>query len=321
MGGCYKILKEDNLTINDLKFDRSNLLIFVVIFIGLIVIFSCGMNTVAAAPPGDTIYVNASGGNDLNDGLSWLNAKQSISNATGTVKTNGTVNIANGQYTGINNTNITISKNMTIQGQSETGTIINGTGTNWIFTIQSSLATVTIENLTFANCNNKVDFGGAINNYGTLGIINITFNDNTASAGGAIYNYGTLGIINSTFNNNTAPLGCGGAIANDGGYGTSTDTITNSRFNNNTASSGGAIYNSADGGTVTETINNSIFNNNIATNNGGAIYNDGISGTVTDTINNSTLNNNTATNDGGAICNEGDGNKVINILNKQYTQQ
>ena len=60
---------------------------------------------------------------------------------------NGIINIADGQYTGTNNTNITINKNITIQGQSETGTIINGTGINWIFSIPSGI-TVTFNNLT-----------------------------------------------------------------------------------------------------------------------------------------------------------------------------
>ena len=95
-----------------------------IICIGLFVIFSYGMGNVAAASLGDTIYVNSSGGNDSFDGLSWSSAKQSISSATGTVNTNGTINIANGQYSGAKNTGITINNNMTIQGQSETGTII-----------------------------------------------------------------------------------------------------------------------------------------------------------------------------------------------------
>jgi pectate lyase len=63
---------------------------------------------------------------------------------------NGIINIADGQYTGTNNTNITINKNITIQGQSETGTIINGTNTNWIFQVQPG-TNVVINNLTITN--------------------------------------------------------------------------------------------------------------------------------------------------------------------------
>ncbi len=49
-----------------------------------------------------------------------IGPKYSIKNATGTVNNNGQINIANGQYTGIDNTQITINKNMTINGESQT---------------------------------------------------------------------------------------------------------------------------------------------------------------------------------------------------------
>ena len=123
------------MKINNLRFDRSNLLIFTIIFIGLAVIFSFGMGSVAAATPTDTIYVNSSGGNDANNGSSWLYAKQSISNATGTVETNGTINIADGQYTGYSNTGIILDTNMTIIGESQANTIIDAQGNGNIFDI------------------------------------------------------------------------------------------------------------------------------------------------------------------------------------------
>ena len=77
------------------------------------------MGTVAAAP-GDTIYVNGTSGNDDWDGQSAVftsgtnGPKLSIKNATKTVNAGGTVKIANGQYTGVNNTQIIINKNMNI---------------------------------------------------------------------------------------------------------------------------------------------------------------------------------------------------------------
>ena len=67
--------------------------------------------------------------------------KATIKNATGTVNNGGTVNIANGLYTGVNNTNITINKNMIINGQSSDGTIINGNNISSIFTINSGVNT------------------------------------------------------------------------------------------------------------------------------------------------------------------------------------
>ena len=286
--GVYRIFKEDNLSINNLKFHRSNFLIFVTIFIALAVIFSFGLCNVAAAAPGDIIYVNNSGGSDSYDGSSWSSAKQSISSATVTVNTNGTINIANGQYTGTYNTNITINKNMTIQGQSETRTIINGTGTNWIFHINSGISVI-INNLLLTNTTRN--HGGAIFNFGNLTINKDTFNNNIASSGGAIYNNGgTVTGTNNTFNNNTATYG--GAICNNDG----TVTGYNNTFNNNNADDhGGAIYNN--GGTVTDI--NDTFNNNSAHVDGGAISNYG-----TLTVNSSKFTNNTAYS-GGAICNNG----------------
>ena len=276
------------------------MLFFVSIFLGLVVIFSCGMNTVAAAP-GDTIYVNASGGNDSNNGSSWLYAKQSISNAISTVNPDGTINIADGQYTGSNNTGITINQNIIIQGQSEANTIINGTYTNRIFFINSGI-TVTINNLTLTNGTINNNCGGAIYNQGNLTINNCTLTGNTVNwSGGAIYNSGNLTITNSTLFNNTATGGYGGgAIYNEGDFGTANVYISNSTLSNNIATGsygGGAIYNEGDFGTANVYISNSTLSNNTATgsDSAGGIFNFGSSGTANVYISNSTLSNNIET--------------------------
>jgi uncharacterized repeat protein (TIGR01451 family) len=173
------------------------------------VIFFAG--TVSAAD--EAIFVNGSSGLDTNDGYSWSSPKLTIQNATGTVNSNGMVTIADGVYSGTGNTNITINRNMTIQGQSQTGTIINGTDTNWIFTIASGV-NVTLCNLTFAN---GISFdGGAILNHGIMSISDCTFTENTATHwGGAIYGdsyTNIMSLTDCTFTKNTALVG-GGAIA------------------------------------------------------------------------------------------------------------
>ena len=263
-------------------------MIFAVVITLLAVIFAYGVGNVSAAP-GDTIYVNGSSGNDDWNGESptyqsgIIGPKYSIKNATGTVNTNGQINIANGQYQGIDNTQITIDKNMTINGESQQNTIINGTGTNWIFNINTGIY-VTINNLTLTNATTY--YGGAIYNGGTLTVTDSNFTSNTATYGGAIYNGGTLTVTDSTFTSNTANYGNGGAIYNGG-----TLTVTDSNLTSNTATygNGGAIDNS--GGTLT--VNNSTFTTNTATYGsrlGGAILN---SGTLT--VNNSTFTSNTAT--------------------------
>jgi hypothetical protein len=112
--------------------------------------------------------------------------KLSIKNATETVNNGGTVNIANGMYTGTKNTHITLDKNVNIIGQSKDNTVINGNGKNWIFHIKTGV-TVNIQNLTLIN--GKSNSGGAVDNNGTLTVNNCAFNGNHAYGGGAIDNY------------------------------------------------------------------------------------------------------------------------------------
>jgi len=262
-----------------------------------VVLFSFGVSAVSAASTSNnsTIYVSTQG-NDTWDGLNATyngtsGPKATIANATGTVVVNGTVHIAQGTY---NETGIIITKNMTIIGENQDNTIINGkqTGTT-IFTILPGI-NVTLINLTLTN-STSINYGGAIVNYGTLIINNCTFYNNTATEGGAICNYfdsnltvnnskftdnigkndsgaivsvGTLTVTNSTFTGNSAPIG--GAIT--------TNTIlivTNSAFYNNTAQYGGAIL---EYGNLT--VTNSTFMGNTATINGGAIGHYGVDSTV-----------------------------------------
>ena len=246
-----------------------------------------------------TIYVNDSGGNDDWDGqyAEWIKdtlsgPKKSIKNGIGTVTEGGTVNIADGKYTGINNTNVVINKNMTIIGQSRESTVINGSGSSQIFVVQSG-KTVTITNLTIVN--GTAWDGGAIYNNGNLSVNHCNFTSNAAGLdGGAIYNYyGILSVDNSIFEDNTASWN-GGAICNY--YGTS--HVAGSIFINNTASwNGGAVNNDHDNLNIT----GSTFINNTASWNGGAIANDkGIA-----TIESSIFTGNSATNSGNAISNDG----------------
>ena len=293
-------------------------------FVTLILIFSfftaLSMVTAVSADS-SVIYVNGSHGNDSWSGTSWETAKLSIKNATGTVAENGTVYLANGVYRGVNNTNITIDKNMAVIGQSQKGTIINGTNTSQIFNIPSN-KTLVIMNLTIANggmssCsdggavvnqgnliidsdtftgNSASHDGGVIYNTGNLFVNKATFTDNSASAeGGVIKNYGTLVVYGSTFKNNFATW-LGGAICN---YNIS--VVNGSIFTGNKATNGGAIYNYQ--GIVS--VNASTFTNNTANSlaggYGGAIENGG--GSLI--INGSTFTGNTAGTGGGAIISDG----------------
>ena len=304
------------------------------VLIGLSVIFlSCVEDVAAANAP--SIYVNGSSGNDSWDGqiAVWNGTsgpKATINSGVNTVQYGGTVYIASGIY---NETNININKDMTIKGQNQQSTIVNGNNIGRIFIIQHVI--VNIYNLTLANGTSS--FGGAISNQGRLTLNYTTLRDNSATSssfGGAINNLGVLNIDNSIITNNTAPYGgFGGAINNDG-----TLIINNSYLINNSAGNegfGGAIFNSGScnitssilsnnnafggfGGAILNSegilnINNSIFTCNSAGDEGfgGAINNDG-----TLIINNSNFINNSAGNEGfgGAILNGGSCSITSSIL-------
>ncbi|MBI5459795.1 pseudomurein-binding repeat-containing protein, partial [Methanobacterium sp.] len=284
--------------------ESGNSIITILTILSLVLIFLLSMGPVSAADS-STIYVNNTGGNDSWDGQydTWqigtlYGPKKSIKNATGTVTDGGTVNIANGMYTGPGNTNITIGKNMSIVGQSQENTIIDGTKTTSIFNILNN-ANVILFNLTLTN-GHTASNGGAICNSGTLIIENCTLNNNTATYGGAIYSdqMGMLVVVNSTFKNNSAFFG--GAVFNNASTPNSSGTIIDSTFTSNNAVSmgnGGAICNSDDAYLY---LANLIFTNNTShEGRGGAIHNQGNL-----IVTNSNFTGNSAINGmGGAISN------------------
>ena len=250
--------------------------------------------SVSCVNAASTVYVNINGSNSGNGSID--NPYKTISQGINATDPNGILHIANGVYSGENNTNLTINKNMHIIGQSQSKTIINGNGTNWIFKVDPNVK-FTIQKLTLTNATNSN--GGAIYNEGTLTANSCTFTGNSATNGdgGAIYNSnGILNIVNSIFANNTA--GNGGAICNIGSLIIESSNFTsNTATNNVTGTGGGAIYNL--GGAIK--INDSKFIKNAATGNaGGAIFNQ--NGTTIN-INKSQFIQNGSHNGGGSIRN------------------
>jgi hypothetical protein len=289
---------------------NSKPLVFGIFLIGIFVIFSYGIGNVSATSA-NTIYVNNSGGDDSFDGTSWLTAKKSITNAVDSVSSDGTINIADGQYSGDKNTKIVITKNMNISGQSQKGTVINGTGTNWVFWITKSYVKFSITNLTITN--SSFSNGAFLNYGGTCNVTNCTFSYNKAkgsgSGAGAIFNMGNMIIKESTFTANSDNDGVGGAIVNKGKM-----AVIDSYFINNTAITGGAILNENIGQYLT--ITNCEFVSNTA-DCGGAIYNGFDS--IMNARGNSFINNNA--NSGGVIGNAGTANMKFNrIVGNTATQ-
>ena len=160
------------------SYKLKNIHIILILLFTMSIIFISSIGSVSA--DSSLIYINGSSGNDDNDGLSWETSKLTIKNATGSVSNHGAVNIADGEYTGENNTNIVIDKNMHIIGQSREGTIINGANTNHLFIVLNGVD-VSITNLTLANGNGST--GGAIVNEANLVVTNCDFINNTATNG------------------------------------------------------------------------------------------------------------------------------------------
>ncbi len=249
-----------------------------------------------------------------------VNNSTGIQNAINTASNGDTLNLSAGTY---KEHNITVNKNLTINGPTITGNnpptaVVDAQQLGRVFNIPSGV-TVTLQYLLIQNGNATTDTanpngGGGICNKGNLTVTNCSINNNTASYGGGIYNdYGNLTVTNSTLKNNTAKVVFGGGgIYNDHGN----LTVTNCSINNNTATNDGGIYTTHGGGIYNFnadcTVTNSTINNNNATNGGGICNESGIF-----TLYNSTIIQNTATNGGGGIYNPGG---IFTLYNSTITQ-
>ena len=144
-----------------------------------------------------------------------------------------------GNYLTLNNSQIKITKNLTITAMDD-DFVINGDYKNYIFYIEEK-SNLVLNNVKFINTHHlNVQTYGAIINYGNLTINGGYFENSDAERSGVILNYGDLNINNSAFNSNNANY-YGGAITNFG-----KSIIYNSNFTSNTAKEGSAILNSYD---------------------------------------------------------------------------
>lgn len=183
-----------------------------------------------------------------------------------------------------------ISKNLTLDGSGQSVTL-DGQSTVRVLLVDSGVQLM-LKALTIAH--GSSDFGGGLDNLGTLSITNSTFANNSASVdGGGLFSNssGNLTITNSTFSSNSA-VGFGGGLFNQ----QSTLSITNSTFINNSSPDNAAGL--LNGGMAT--ISSSTFANNSASNEGGGLENSG-----TMSITNSIFSSNSATDVGGGLFNNG----------------
>jgi len=230
-----------------------------------------------------------------------------------------TIYLNPGNYSGVNNTNITISnssRNIVISGNGSPNAVtINGEEKNYFFYITNG-AKLTLKNLTLINgISDSYDIGALRNNNGTLVLENCIFKNNKCNSfGGVLYTQDSTTISNCEFINNTAPRG--GAIYISGGQ----LSISNSKFTNNSAVGnsttgfGGAIY------SATNAILNifmTTFTDNNASRAGGAIY---AQDSQNVKINESSFINNKVTGSefgGGALYTTG--NFAVTIIKSNFT--
>ena len=243
-----------------------------------------------------------------------------LAEAVAAASSGDTIAIGAGSFAG----GVTIDKHLTIQGSGQGVTILDGGGTQRLFSVNSNislrLSQLTLQGGSAPSGNSR---GGAISSRGPLTVEDVTIENCRASLGAGIYNLGQLltlnrvrfvgnqGAYGSAFYNingtvqaqgvvveqNGQSGGLGGAIFVDGG----SVTLRDSRLQENLGRYGGAIYVASGllSLQATEVISNS------AESKGGAIYvagnNNTLLKTVVVTTTDSRLAHNQATSDGGAI--------------------
>ena len=239
------------------------------------------MNTPAdAAPNAD----ECSG----NPGTTDCSLRQAVDKAA----SGDTIQLPAGLYGVTLGSDIDISKSLTIEGDTTSDTVIDGSrntndnsvGIHRILRVDD--ATVTIEDLTLTGGDDGVDEalqscnpcftlnangGGAVFDNGSLILDNVAFDNDLAPVGGAVSTSGNSGMLTMTDVAFTGGGGSiGGALFTHGGT-VNGDGVT-FESNGNGAYDGGAAY--LAGGTVT-LINTTIVNNGWASSFGGGIDNAG----------------------------------------------
>ena len=207
------------------------------------------------------IYVDINNGDDSNDGKSLETPVKSFGKALNLSDNNYTIYLASGEYSGLENTGLTLNKSLNIIGNENT--TFNGLNENHIFIIENNLK-VNFKNINFINGNKDPKITDSSNVYG--GALEIK---------GSQVNIDNCRFINNILDFNTDKYKYGGAISNLGDL-----TITNSYFYNNSIITsnnmicfGGAIYNKGN-----LSIRNSSFieSKGDKYTYGAGIYNDGI---------------------------------------------
>lgn len=223
-----------------------------------------GASTGTGSTP--TIYINTNGldGNTGENAITNASdgAKATVVGAVQAVAKNGVINIASGNYS---TNDITITEDITIQGDNEYGVILNANSLGGLLTINEGV-TVTLQNLTLKNGKAR-KYKGNIDNHGHLIMKNVQVAYHTGAddnpMGGAIFNDegAVLELLNCDLFKNTS-IGEGGCIYNKGKIIAKTTNF----IDNLSETNGGAIVDY--GGDIN--CNQCSFTNNNADLSGGS---------------------------------------------------
>lgn len=200
--------------------------------------------------------------------------------------------------------NLIIDKDLTLQGESQASTILDGQGLASVVIVNAGKR-VTIMKVTITHglASGRDHSGGGIFNEGILVLKDSNFSGNTGTRGGGIFGaLGTIEITNGTIENNSSSLG--GGLYTD--YSTSL-VINNSLITGNSASSmGGGLYIAHSTDVL---INDSLISSNQASNFGGGIFSRQQSQL---TLTRSIIHDNQANIRGGGFYSEGGNTIAIN---------
>ena len=194
-----------------------------------------------------------------------------------------------------------ITDDLTITGDGQATTIIDGGALDRVFHIDPNAAGIMVEITGLTIDGGFVGSGAGLLNEATLTLNSTTVSGNSSSGkGGGIFNKGTLELHTSTIRDNSSP-GSGGGIFNEGTLELYASTISD----NSSSGSGGGISNFF-GGTVT--LNGSTVSGNSSFFDGGGLLNEG-----SVVLNSSTVSGNSTSSfgDGGGI-NADRGTVVLN---------
>ncbi len=258
-------------------------------------------------------FINVTTGNNANSGATLATPWQTIAHGIANAAVGDDLIIASGTYP---ENNLIVDKSINFHGAGAANTIVNAGQLNRVFQINGG-QTVGITNLNITNGKSASgQFGGGINNSGTLSLANCIVSSNTASNGygGGIFSTGLLTISNTTINANSASNG--GGIASV--FSTANLTVVNSLIHANTTTfQAGGVYIQDGVGTLT---NSTISANVAGTWPGGLfnlVFNSGQSSFAT--LTNCTVVNNQSDGTAGGIATIDNGGAISTITQLKNT--